>query len=85
MLKDEDLEGGFIGWRSIPKFKGRESHAVIITDVNLDKKYLDNEAAMAEAVNRQLDHLYVGISRANYKVKILCDENMLELLRQLGL
>ena len=85
MLKDEDVEGGFIGWRSIAKFKGRESHAVVITDVSVDKKYLDDPAAKDGAIKRVLESLYVGVSRANYRVKILCDDTMYEVLKGLGL
>jgi len=85
MLKDEDVEGGFIGWRSIAKFKGRESHAVVITDVNVDQKYMNDPAAKQAAIKRVLESLYVGVSRANYRVKILCDKTMFEVLKEMNL
>ena len=62
--------GGEIRWRSIHKFKGLESPAVVITDVGAD---LEEWASEIQQPVR--DILYVGITRATTECVILRDED----------
>ena len=65
-LAAPDGSGGKVRWHSIFKFKGLESDAVIITDVN--------PAAVAFADTHALnlpDMMYVGMTRAKYHCVVL--------------
>lgn len=60
---------GEIRWRSISKFKGLESDAVVITDVNDQAKHF------VESTGKSFGEvLYVGISRARHKCVIIRSE-----------
>jgi superfamily I DNA/RNA helicase len=60
---------GEIRWRSIAKFKGLESDAVVITDVN------DQAKQFVESTGKSFGEvLYVGISRARHKCVIINTE-----------
>jgi DNA helicase IV len=80
MLKDSENHTGFIPWRSIQKYKGLESDAVIITDINEEQwnKWKTRDKSLFEM-------LYVGFSRAHHHVVVLCDHFMAEKLRALEL
>jgi hypothetical protein len=80
MLKDSENHTGFIPWRSIQKYKGLESDAVIITDINEEQwsKWKTRDKSL-------LEMLYVGFSRAHHHVVVLCDHFMAEKLRALDL
>ena len=62
---------GAIRWRSIAKFKGLESDAVIITDIN--QEALD---ALVARGQRLEDLLYVGITRAKYRCVVLVSDRV---------
>lgn len=62
---------GKIRWRSISKFKGLESDAVIIADIN--QEAVD---ALAARGQRLEDLLYVGITRAKYKCIVLVSDKV---------
>ncbi|WP_161972340.1 ATP-binding domain-containing protein [Glaciihabitans arcticus] len=65
-LAAPDGSGGKVRWYSIFKFKGLESDAIIITDVN--------PAAVAFADTHALnlpDMMYVGMTRAKYHCVVL--------------
>jgi hypothetical protein len=85
LLKDLEDGSGSIPWRTIQKFKGLESQAVIITDIMIKDEYLHDEQAKRTRVERHLEQLYVAVSRSNFRVKVLCDSHMAAELRKLGL
>jgi Nuclease-related domain/UvrD-like helicase C-terminal domain len=70
---------------TIQKFKGLESHAVIVTDLILKAKHLEDDKKKRERIALNLELLYVAVSRANRKVVLLCDSHMAAELRSLGL
>lgn len=80
MLKDNINHTGVIPWRSIQKYKGLESDAVIITDINEEQwnKWQSRDKNLFEM-------LYVGFSRAHHHVVVLADHFMAEKLRALNL
>jgi hypothetical protein len=80
ILKDNISHTGVIPWRSIQKYKGLESDAVIITDINADQwnKWESRDKSLFEM-------LYVGFSRAHNHVIVLADHFMAEKLRALKL
>lgn len=62
---------GEIRWRSIPKFKGLEEDAVIITDIDQDG------VDFAASINQRMeDLLYVGLTRARFQVVLLIGDNL---------
>lgn len=80
LLKDINTHSGMIPWRSIQKYKGLESDAVIITDINEEQW---NKWEMRD--KSLLEMLYVGFSRAHHHVTVICDHFMAEKLRALDL
>ena len=62
---------GKIRWRSIAKFKGLESEAVIITDIN--QEAADSLAARGHSLE---ELLYVGITRAKYRCIVLVSDKV---------
>lgn len=80
ILKDNINHTGVIPWRSIQKYKGLESDAVIITDITEEQwnKWKTRDKSLFEM-------LYVGFSRAHHHVVVLCDHFMAEKLRALDL
>ena len=80
LLKNNINQTGAIPWRSIQKYKGLESDAVIITDVTEEqwKKWQSRDKNLFEL-------LYVGFSRAHHHVVVLADHFMAEKLRALNL
>ena len=70
---------------TIQKFKGLESHAVLVTDLILKERHLVDEKKKNERIALNLELLYVAVSRANFKVVLLCDSHMAAELRKLGL
>jgi superfamily I DNA/RNA helicase len=57
---------GQIRWRSIAKFKGRETEVVVLTDIN------EASRAFAEQNGKTLKELlYVGMSRARHRAVII--------------
>ncbi|MBP6043307.1 MAG: AAA family ATPase [Rhodoluna sp.] len=80
ILKDNVNHTGVIPWRSIQKYKGLESDAVIITDINEEQwnKWKSRDKSLFEM-------LYVGFSRAHHHVVVLCDNFMSKKLRELDL
>lgn len=80
LLKDNINHTGVIPWRSIQKYKGLESDAVIITDINEEQwnKWQSRDKNLFEM-------LYVGFSRAHHHVVVLADHFMAEKLRALNL
>ena len=62
---------GQIRWRSIAKFKGLESDAVIITDIN--QEAVDALAARGQSID---EPLYVGITRAKYRCIVLVSDRV---------
>ncbi len=85
LLKDLDDGSGSIPWRTIQKFKGLESQAVIITDIMIKDEYVKDEVAKQARIDRHIEQLYVAVSRANFRVKVLCDSHMFQALKALGL
>lgn len=72
--KHETNPGGKIRWRSIRKFKGLDQDVIVITDVS---------NASAEWVNSALGKslsslLYVGLTRARFKVVVLVQDGLYE-------
>ena len=69
-LRHKSSEGQ-IRWRSIPKFKGLEEDAVVLTDIN--KKAID----FAASINHTLDELvYVGLTRARFDAVLLVQDQV---------
>lgn len=85
LLKDLDDGSGSIPWRTIQKFKGLESQAVIVTDIMIKDEYLQDENAKQARIERHIEQLYVAVSRANFRVKVLCDSHMFRALKALGI
>lgn len=82
LLRIEGREGGSIECRSIQKFKGRESHAVIVTDMT--SWHIENEykVELEVGIEQLFEQLYVALSRANYHATILCDSFVASKIRE---
>jgi len=79
-LKNNQVGTGAIPWRSIPAYKGLETEAVIIVDVNeLQWKFWEKQGKSL------MEILYVGFSRARHHVVVICDNFVAEKLRELKL
>jgi hypothetical protein len=85
MLTHDSEERGKSFASTIQKFKGLESHAVLVTDLILKEKHLEDEQKKNDRIALNLELLYVAVSRANFKVVLLCDSHMAAELRKLGL
>jgi len=85
MLTHDSEERGKSFASTIQKFKGLESHAVLVTDLILKEKHLEDEQRKNDRIALNLELLYVAVSRANFKVVLLCDSHMAAELRKLGL
>jgi len=82
LLKIEDREGGSIECRSIQKFKGRESHAVVITDMTAWHIQNEYKVDPEVGIHQLFEQLYVALSRANYHATILCDSYVAAKIRE---
>lgn len=74
MCKHATNPTGEIRWRSIRKFKGLEQDAIVITDIS-------NESAawVEKELKRTLeDALYVGMTRARFKIVLLVQDNLFD-------
>jgi archaellum biogenesis ATPase FlaH len=63
---------GPIKWRSIRKFKGLDEDAIVIIDVSKESE----EFVKAEIGKNLLDMLYVGMTRARFKVVLLVQDGL---------
>jgi hypothetical protein len=64
---------GEIRWRSIRKFKGLDQDAIVITDVSQASKDW-----VEQVLGKSLkDLLYVGMTRARFKVVLLVEDDLL--------
>lgn len=71
LLRHESSKGK-IKWRSIAKYKGLDSGAVIITDINAKAK------EFAQSTGKTLrDLLYVGATRAKYDLVIITSDKVI--------
>jgi hypothetical protein len=72
--KHETNPAGKIRWRSIRKFKGLDQDVIVITDVsNASAKWASS------AIGKSLSSLlYVGLTRARFKVVILVQDGLYE-------
>lgn len=72
ICKHETNPTGEIRWRSIRKFKGLDQDAIVITDISKE-----SAAWVEQELKRTLeDALYVGLTRARFKVVLLVQDGL---------
>ena len=72
ICKHETNPTGEIRWRSIRKFKGLDQDAIVITDISKE-----SAAWVEKELKRTLeDALYVGLTRARFKIVLLVQDEL---------